>query len=857
MGGTFKTGITFQDVIDQDLKGYEGLLPAEKTHLADIFFTKHVATQPGYSTLNPDQQNEVRAGFNEKYNVGQVVGRDGLLDTLNKGLTTFNLATGSVVDPAVSAMTFGLANPRQQQEIAQRTFPGIATDPGIMGKAYRFYSNPIPNTLGSVLGAFGGTSAIVKGLPQGLSRIGKNMIGAGAFSGGTNAVSAFKGQQTPLEALFNTAADTAIAPLAGKTRIGNALIQGAGGGAAGGAASVISDLARQRQIDTERAKHAILQAVALNAGIGAAFHVPEPTKVREIKLQGEKFKLSAQKLKGRFSPEDSPQVKSFKRQIELKINNISNSQSLSEQKTYQSKLNDYNTLFKILNQVASQDQDMNLRRVAEENKLWLQKEYDNLRREYGAKFPTARQAAANKKVVSGKVNAPVLYEKLVTMGVQARKTNEGKAKFENFLSKTYTPDEKRTIYGKIKDAEARAKTKERTETILKENRSGEERAIYAERLRQAKAETVELRKKQKEFQKQEITQQKELGLHALILDNAEILEKAEQLLRHHQSGEKGTLEALVKTYKRYASTDFTKQGATEERNQAINESYRSVLDQFNHLKNKSNEKPSVVQMKAGQEQNRLELEKLESQGGRYTPGEDKALQRPVKGLTLEQIKKSAEWDALDAGTKDKAAVAMKAAKENGKVIIEYDAERSGDTGQFKLKTVSPLSLDFVDDKLVMYAVNKNGHTGMYYLSASKANNKTGFSSFTYDITPLKETAGQGFKSLDSNIYLGQQSVPVQEILSRPQRETAGYTSDLEANVIKAMKGLDVKEVKAATKAIKRAVMKAKKEGASAEGTGQAIINPARFVIDEGMTQIYNEAGPSRESIHKDLTGEDC
>jgi hypothetical protein len=230
-----------------------------------------------------------------------------------------------------------------------------------------------------------------------------------------------------------------------------------------------------------------------------------------------------------------------------------------------------------------------------------------------------------------------------------------------------------------------------------------------------------------------------------VLDNADIEKKSNDLIAHVQKNEKGSLDAKLAQYRKAAKEDLTKYGLSKERGEAINKSYQKLLDAYAQKKAASIEKPSASTLKAGQEANRLELSKLNETGGKYNPGDANAKQRPAKGLSLEDAQRTREWDSLDEDTQRKAQTAMEAAEGDSDVIIEYDAEKSGDTGQFKLKTVSPLSLDFVDDRLVMYATNKNGHTGMYYLSPSKPNAKTGFASFTHEVTPLDETIGKAKK----------------------------------------------------------------------------------------------------------------
>lgn len=205
------------------------------------------------------------------------------LANVNKGLSTFNLAAGSVADPAIDAMTFGLTNSRQMaQQQALKAYPNIATDTGLLGQAYQLHQNPVLNLAGSALGAFGQTANIARALPQTMGRLARSVLPVAGYSVPSNVVSVAKGEQTPVQGLFNAGSDIALAPLGGSSRIKNALIQGAGGYGQGYLGAQFGGATPQQANE-----QALLQA-ALGLGMGAALHSPQNKQaIPQPKLKGQ------------------------------------------------------------------------------------------------------------------------------------------------------------------------------------------------------------------------------------------------------------------------------------------------------------------------------------------------------------------------------------------------------------------------------------------------------------------------------------------------------------------------------------------------------------------------------------------
>lgn len=284
--------ISFQDVIDQNPEGWALEAPEFKTKLADQFFAKHVATQPGFDKELPEKQAEIRTQFNKQYGVGQVGLDDNVADDpLSKALIPIqrfgDLATLGIPARAWDAAKFGATNAGDQRDAKLKKYEA---DPGLYGDMYRLSQSGIVKGIGGMGGALKSTAGIVgntakSGIGSLLSTVGTNpalkpwlgtaqkaaySAGATAYSGISNALSTLQGHQNPLQGLMSTALDVATIPIGGKTRLGNATVQAG----AGGAQSMLNDVIHGLPVDAQRA----IETALTQAGVGAAF--PESSQQR-------------------------------------------------------------------------------------------------------------------------------------------------------------------------------------------------------------------------------------------------------------------------------------------------------------------------------------------------------------------------------------------------------------------------------------------------------------------------------------------------------------------------------------------------------------------------------------------------
>lgn len=421
----------------------------------------------------------------------------------------------------------------------------------------------------------------------------------------------------------------------------------------------------------------------------------------------------------------------------------------------------------------------------------------------------------------------------------------------------------RAAQKEVKDADAKRKAelKALKDDILARNgdQQAKERVAKREAEKESKrkldAEEAVLKKQAGEIEAEKKKAEK-LAKAPDILDAADIERKAQELQNHSQANEKGQLEAKLAYHRKAAKNDLTRYGMSKERGQAINDSHQRVLDAYAQKQAQAKKKPTVVEMKAGQEVNRKALSKLNEEGGQYNAGDQTAKQKPASTYTLEDIKRTQEWDRLDEDTRKKAELIDATARKDGKGIAEYDAERSGDTHQFKYKTVTPLGFDLIgtpeNPKLVMRAVNENGHDHTYYISPSAPNKETGFSSYMHDFTPMDEFNGKGKRGLEGSAYHGQREVNAKEILNRPIDRTAGFTSETEAALTAAEYGKDVHQVR---KSIKRNL---KRAGNKEKSAVDDIIDESALVDDTDLENALHESGhKSVDQVYEDVNGRPC
>jgi hypothetical protein len=165
-----KAQITFDAIAKKS--EYINAPPEVQADVAYRFFEDNFASKPAYKRATPEVQADARARFMADYNVPKIEMDDAQrveapefeppqgfnpLRELNKGLTTINLAAGAFADPFSDAMTLGYGDSKERNErVARQQFPGIETDQGLLGMAYRAHQNPIANAAGGFAGMVGG-----------------------------------------------------------------------------------------------------------------------------------------------------------------------------------------------------------------------------------------------------------------------------------------------------------------------------------------------------------------------------------------------------------------------------------------------------------------------------------------------------------------------------------------------------------------------------------------------------------------------------------------------------------------------------------------------------------------------------
>jgi hypothetical protein len=292
-------GITFDAVKSQP--GFSQETPEFQNKIADDFFAKHVASQPGFDKEAPETQLQIRTDFNKKYNIGQVDTLSDPLKAINSAVSTATLAAGGVLNPASDGFIFGLGGDSNQQarDLAKKQFPGIQTDPGWLGDAYRFNSNPIANNIGGFAGGLANAGKLAAGLPA--------LAVPAVQSGITNIGQVLQGKQNPLQALGNTAINSVAGLIPnGQNFLTTALKQGAGGALAGAASSAIGDATNGRAVNIPAAFRTALEQGAIQAGTGAAFHLPQGealAQARQAAMPKEPVKFQGRPVQ-QFGPAD-------------------------------------------------------------------------------------------------------------------------------------------------------------------------------------------------------------------------------------------------------------------------------------------------------------------------------------------------------------------------------------------------------------------------------------------------------------------------------------------------------------------------------------------------------------------------
>jgi hypothetical protein len=969
---------TFMDVLIEN-EAETPLNPQEKSELASLYLDTYVKNDPVFlQDFSQTEKLDYLTQFNKKYQVGQVDYSKGVLGDINKGLTTFNLNVGSVIDPAIDAFTLGMTNNREDAEAqALKEFPGIETDPGALGDAYRFHQNHYANLGGNVLGAFAGGKGLVDAFSKKFAPKIANTLGAGTFSAGTNLNNLLQGKMNLAEAGTNTLFDTLTAPLDGGSKIANAAIQGGTGYLGGLGSSVISDLSRGQQIDWERALTQAAESGALGAGMGAAFagkpkqpkekpRIFENSQTQQGQFQGKGRTFYSAVPEAPASPQKSvvPINLSSKQQPKAKISGpkrftaaqelqaetrsiyasqkkaidaIDSETSVNEKTTLQARARlakkQYELSTKIQQGRAATDTPKQQEARAKASQAFLDK-YNQIQRELDTKYPTTKAKAPEQKL------SPKTKERLVQVGVEYRQgkrsrlgaeAKERDLDFKRLLQKKgVSKPEREEIQAKVTDAinkqkqkaaaeQARKKqvTTEKVKT-LRETKAQEaklERELRANEAKKQREEEKAKAKKPKEeaspkVKKGELIQkesarkviegslQKETSKTAYnkrqqeldnvfgavkeekspksakaekpapdlpkVLDDAQIETKSDEMFRALQENRKGTLEAELSQLRQQAKKDYTKDGATKERSQALNSTAKRLLDRFFQKKAEADavkkQKTDPVAITKAKKENLKALEELSQKGGEYIEGKPTGKQAKPSGELYNFEDVEDFLNSTHGETNPEVIEWVKAwdnaARQDAEVVIRYEAERSGDTGEFEFKQVAPRGLGLIQGedgkyRVIGYATNKNRHDAQYYLEPSPPSKKTGLPSQV--IEPpilLKDTKGKAVRGLEPNVHFGAREFNVKDILTRPARINQGATSETRKQIAQAKKTLekastvspknrvDVKDVKEAVKTVKTAAKKMS-EGKKVD-VKKEVVEPAKKMTDKQLEESLKE-----------------
>lgn len=414
-------------------------------------------------------------------------------------------------------------------------------------------------------------------------------------------------------------------------------------------------------------------------------------------------------------------------------------------------------------------------------------------------------------------------------------------------------------------AEAKAQAKEAKAKLEAAKAKAREQAEASKREAKARAEAekAEARAKAEELKASAKTQKPPQELPK-VLDDAEIEAKSSEMLKAQQENRKGTLDAEIAKLRQQAKKDYTKDGATKSRSDALNSTAKRTLDRYYQKKAEIDaikaQKTNPVAITKSKKENLRELEAINTKGGEYIPGKATGKQtKPDSSLyTLEDIQDYLNAQHAEASPHiiDWAKKWDEAAKADAEVVIRYDAERSGDTGEFEFKQVAPRGFGLLEGedgvyRVVGYATNKNLHDGTYYIEPSPDSKKTGVPSQI--IEPpilLAETKGKAARGLEPNVYKGQREFSVNAILNRPARINQGPTSQTRAKVKEAKaiiekaaklspdNRVDAKEANDAVKTVKQATQKMK--AGKKVDIKKEIVEPAKKMTDKQIVESLKE-----------------
>jgi len=651
-------GVTFNDVISQNPAAWAAAPPEEKNALADAYFVKHVATQEGFDKLAPEQRLELKTQFNQKYNVG-TTGNN--VNPFDKVTDIAQIGAESLLDPAIRAITANQIQPRTQQEALKR-YPGIQTDPGLLGEAYRLHQNPIVQGAGSILGAMGGTAAIARQLPVAAARFAGGVLPAGLFSGATNATDALQGNQSPMQAIGNTVMQTAAAPFQRAGRIGNALLQGGVGYVSGAGNTLFNEAMTGQPINWQQANSEGVKQALLGAGIGAALPGARPqstVKNPPVKVG----KGPAPRM--RVVPEVETQANQIERAIEAQRQAAINKRAIDERAQLQARREAVKTLYAKVANTVDPNAPPQMQAAVQKALERLKQSHDELSAEHSQKY--GKQPKAAKPSI-----APDSQEfgNLTRMVAQLRASGRGRE--ADVMMSKFDQATKARVYDAVKRYETRGKQKQ---TVLKAEAKAQESAAKQEARRLA-ARAKQLEQEQKTYEanlaKVQALKDKQAQASEIAKGKAEAQKRQAELkqLRADITANAKILDAEAKAQKAEDATKTRALIARAKQLQREQAAYEASVQKIQAAKGKQAAAAEVARLKAETAKRQQELNTLKAdikQRSATQKTETPAPRREAKSYT----------DKPPVNVLQAKATIEKAIAEGKAITVEHRANKAG------------------------------------------------------------------------------------------------------------------------------------------------------------------------------------
>ena len=470
-------------VISIDPDGWNALPVKDKSDVALDFWQRHYEQNEDFKSLTPVEQSEVKVDFFKRnaygvYTEPKQTQTGEFFDVL-PGLASGAAETGSyITQPIERLMGTGIDRHEATRHAAYKNNPyyRFGADVGRFGSL----------AAGTILGTVGAAAA---GVPSALAGI----VGAGGLSLNENIQRALGGQQNIGQSAFNVLLDAGTAGIANraKTVLGAAGLDAAIGGAGAGAGYLGNTALTGQQF----APHALLEALkvgaitggAIGGGVKAAQGAPF-ARQKAIAPQRPSFKSKNVNL-AIEQGQQMADARALRATISKRQQEIMDAQAVTEQKTYQDRLNNLNKLYKGLDQIERSNQPVVSKRAAE-MKAQIQAEYTKVLAEKEAKYPSQKPQKPGKSVKPGQLPSIVnLGVKAVKQGGAARKQFKDVVKGYNKQDQTKI---NRAIQNKL-DAERQAAQTEKDRKAVRKELYREKKAEQnAQLIKDASVEADEI-----------------------------------------------------------------------------------------------------------------------------------------------------------------------------------------------------------------------------------------------------------------------------------------------------------------------------------------------------------------------------